>query len=166
MLLLIIALALFRPVQISEWLVTIIGLLTPFYFLFVYFFVWDQWALVNEIIPPHRLSFPSITFNWQFWVSIVLLVFPALIGFFISNRYSLRLVVQGRKNWNLVFYYLIIALCIPFINNYSGMSHFILAVIPISIYTAAFYAFPTGKRFMELTIWLSFAWVAWLYFGN
>ena len=165
-LLLIIALALFRPVQITEWLVTIIGLFTPFYFLLVYFFVWDQWQRVYEIIPHHQFSLPLIKVNWQFWVIITLLLFPTLIGFFISNRYSVRLVVQGRKSWNLLFYYILIALCIPFINNNSSMSHFILAVIPISIYTAAFYAFPSGKRFMELMVWMSFAWIAWHYFGN
>jgi len=157
---------LFRPVQITEWLVTIIGLFTPFYFLFVYFFVWDQWQRVYEIIPHHQLSFRIIKVNWQFWVIISLLLFPTILGFFISNRYSVRLVVQGRKSWNLLFYYFLIALCIPFINNNSSLSHFILAVIPISIYTAAFYAFPSGKRFMEITVWMSFAWIAWQYFNS
>jgi hypothetical protein len=164
--LIIIALALFRPVQITEWLVTIIGVLTPFYFLLIYFFVWDQWQRVNEIIPWHRLRLPVVQYNWQFWVMIGLMLFPAFIGFIISNRYRLRLVVQGRKSWGLMIYYLIIALFIPFINNYSGISHFILAAVPLSIFIAAFYAFPKNKKIMEFTVWLSFGWIVWQYFGS
>lgn len=163
MLLLIIALALFRPIQITEWLVTIIGVVTPFYFLLIYFFVWDQWHRIKEIIPSHHLRLPVVQYNWQFWVTIGLVLLPAFTGFIISNRYSMRLIVQGRKSWGLMIYYLIIALFIPFINNYSGVSHFILAAIPLSIFIAAFYAFPKNKRYMDISVWLSFGWILWQY---
>lgn len=165
MLLLIVALALFRPFQITEWIVTVIGLLTPFYFLSVYFFVWDQWDKVYEIMPFHKFSFPAIQDQWKFWTLITLILFPALIGFIMSNRYIVRLVVQGRKSWGLIIYYLLIGLFIPFINNQHGMSPYIIAAMPLSIYVAAFYVFPLGKRVPELLVWLSFAFIAWQYFG-
>lgn len=161
--LLIAALALFRPIQLTEWLVTLIGVLTPFYFLFVYFFVWDQWQRVYEIVPVHQLSLPAGYGHWSFWVMLGLLLLPALIGFFMSNRYSLRLVVQGRKSWGLLLYYLLLALFIPFINHHGNMGYFILAAVPLSIYAAAFYAFPSRKTIPELSIWLSIGWIIWSY---
>jgi hypothetical protein len=166
LLLLIIALAMFRPVQITEWLVTIAGVITPFYFLLVYFFVWDQWDRIKEIVPPHQLLLPSVTFNWQFWVMTGLVLLPALAGLLISNQQASRQGVQGRKNWGLVFYYLFLALLIPFINNYSGLYHYILALVPLSIYASAFYTFPSRKKIMEYSVWLTFTWIVWQYLSS
>lgn len=163
--LLIIALALFRPVQITEWLVTIVGLLTPFYFLLVYFFVWDQWKQVYNIIPKHRLFLPHIQYNWQFWLSISLLLFPLLVGLLLSLNYSSRMVAHIRKSWNLMVWYLGVALFIPFINNNAGLGHFIMAAVPMSIFIAAFYFYPRKKAFFEFIIWLSIAWIGWQYFS-
>jgi hypothetical protein len=165
-LLLIIALAMFRPIQITEWLVTITGVVTPFYFLLVYFFVWDQWERVKEIVPSHKLLIPAVAYNWQFWVMIGLILLPALIGWLFSNQQASRQGVQGRKNWGLVFYYLLLALLIPFINNYSGLYHYILALVPLSIYASAFYTFPSRKKIMEYSVWLSFAWIVWQYLSS
>jgi hypothetical protein len=159
LLLLIIALALFRPLRISEWLVTIIGVLTPFYFLMVYFFVWDHMEQVSKIIPAHNLVIPKIAYNWKFWVSFSLITFPVVIGLLMSLTNASRMLVQMRKSWSLMIYYLFIATFLPFINNYGGINHFIITVVPLSIFCAAFYWYPKKKSFAELTIWMSFAWI-------
>jgi hypothetical protein len=164
--LLIIALAMFRPIQITEWLVTLAGVITPFYFLLVYFFVWDQWERIKEIVPAHQLSLPSVVNNWQTIVMVTLVLLPAFIGWLLSNRYASHQGVQGRKNWALIFYYLLIALLIPFINNYSGLHHFILALVPLSIYASAFYTLPSNKKIVEYSIWLSFGWIVWQYLST
>jgi hypothetical protein len=166
LLLLIIALAIFRPVQITEWLVTVAGVITPFYFLLVYFFVWDEWKRIKEIIPPHKLVIPAIGNNWQSWVMMGLVLIPSLIGLLIINKYAKRQVVQGRKNWSLMLNYLFIALLIPFINNYGGMHHFILALVPLSVFAAGFYTFPSRKMIMEYSVWLSFGWIVWQYISS
>ena len=83
LLLLIVALILFRPFYLTEWLVAILGILTPFYFLLVYFFVWDHWHMVEAVIPAQYLRLPDVLFDWQFWVTFSLVVF--LIDCFRSN---------------------------------------------------------------------------------
>ena len=163
---LIIALAMFRPVQITEWIVTIVGIITPFYFLLVYFFVWDQWERIKEIIPPHQLSIPGGPYNWQFIVMIILVVFPAFIGLLISNKYATKQGIQGRKNWGLIFYYLLFSLLIPFLNNHNNIHLFVLSLVPLSLYASAFYTFPTRKKIMEYSVWLSFGWIVWQYLSS
>lgn len=164
--LLIIALAMFRPVQITEWLVTIAGVITPFYFLLVYFFVWDQWGRIKEIVPSHQLVLPSVENKWQFWVMTGFVLLPAFLGLLISNKHVSRMGVQGRKNWALVFYFFLFSLFIPFINNFNGLNHFIMTLAPVSIYAAAFYTFPYRKKGIEYTIWLSLAWIIWQYLST
>lgn len=159
LLLLIAALLIFRTVNLTEWLVTVIGVFTPFYFLLVYFFVWDRWELVYKIIPPHRLLLPQVTYNWKFWLAFSLINIPLVIGIILSMRFSERMVVHVRKSWSFMFFYLLVALFLPFINNYSGLSHFILAAVPISIFSAAFYAYPRKKSFPELFVWAGLIWI-------
>ncbi len=159
LLLLIVALILFRPFYFTEWVVAILGILTPFYFLLVYFFVWDRWHMVEAVVPAQYLRLPDVLFDWQFWVTFGLVVFPLFIGLLMSSRYSSRLLVQIRKSWNFMIFYLIIALFIPFVNSFQGLTHWILAVVPISLFQAAFYFYPKNKRFPELIFWLSLIWI-------
>jgi hypothetical protein len=159
LLLLIVALILFRPFYLTEWLIAILGILTPFYFLLVYFFVWDKWAMVKGVVPAQYLRLPDVVFNWEFWVKFSLIVFPLAIGLLMNRRYSSRLLVQIRKSWNFMVFYLIIALFIPFINSFQGLTHWVLAVVPISLFHAAFYYYPKNKKFPELIFWLSLAWI-------
>jgi hypothetical protein len=162
--LLIVALLLFRSVDLSEWLVTIVGVLTPFYFLVIYFFVWDRWQQVSKIIPSHRISLPVTEYNWKFWADLVLINLPLLIGVIISQRFSERMVVHVRKSWSFMLFYLLVALFLPFINSNAGFSHFIMAIVPISIFHAAFYAYPRKKSLPELFVWLTLIWVYTNYF--
>ncbi len=159
LLLLIVALLLFRPFYVTEWLVAILGILTPFYFLLVYFFVWDHWETVYSLVPKQSLRLPTVTFNWKFWVEFSLIIFPLIIGLLMSLKFSARMLVQTRKSWSYMMFYLIIAMFIPFINSYAGLTHWILAVVPVSLFHAAFYFYPKKKKFSELIFWLSLIWI-------
>lgn len=159
LLLLIVALILFRPFYLTEWLIAILGILTPFYFLLVYFFVWDKWAMVKAVVPAQYLRLPDVSFNWEFWVKFSLVVFPLVVGLLMSRSHSSRLLVQTRKSWNFMIFYLIISLFIPFINSFQGLTHWVLAVVPISLFHAAFYFHPKKKTFPELIFWLSLIWI-------
>jgi 4-hydroxybenzoate polyprenyltransferase len=76
-----------------------------------------------------------------------------------SRTYSNRLLVQTRKSWNFMIFYLIISLFIPFVNSFQGLTHWVLAVVPISLFHAAFYFYPKKKTFPELIFWLSLIWI-------
>lgn len=159
LLLLIAALLLFRPFHLTEWVVAVLGILTPYYFLLVYLFVWDHMEILNVVIPRQMLRLPTVNFDWKFWVEFSLIIFPLIIGLILSARYSTRMLVQTRKSWNFMIFYLVIALFIPFINSFAGLTHWILAVVPVSLFFAAFYYYPKKKSFPELILWLSLIWV-------
>ncbi|MBY0477913.1 MAG: hypothetical protein K2Q24_09735 [Chitinophagaceae bacterium] len=159
LLLLIIALLLFRPFYLTEWLLAILGILTPFYFLLVYFFVWDRWEMASELIPQMVLKLPDASFDWKFWIEFGLISFALVIGLLMGLKFSARMLVQTRKSWNYMIFYLIIALIIPFVNSSAGLSHWILAVVPVSLFHAAFYYYPKKKNFAELILWLQLIWI-------
>lgn len=164
LLLLIVALALYRTFNISEWLVTLVGLLTPFYFVLVYFFVWDQWHLVETLLPPQHLLLPAVPFNSDFWITLSLVALPLLLGILLSGRFVVRMLVHARKSWSFMLVYLVISLLLPFINSHNGLMNFVLAAVPISFFHAGFYTAPRNKLYPEWLVWLSIMWVVINYF--
>ena len=159
LLLLIAALISFRPFYITEWIVAILGILTPFYFLLVYFFVWDQWEKTYQIIPKQTLTLPVVPYNWKFWLEFTLIVVPLIIGVMMSLTFTQRMIVHVRKSWNYMNFYLLIALFIPFINSSAGLTNWILALVPISLYHASFSFFSKKKTIPEFFFWISLMWI-------
>lgn len=159
MLLLFVALFIFRPFQVTEWLVSIMGLLTPYYFLLIYFFVWGRWDQVVQVIPPQVIGLPALFMSNPMWVTALLLIIPLLVGWWMSIRNLPRLVVQLRKTWSFMFFFLLVSLLIPFVNTDDGLEAWMLALVPVTVYHTAFYHFPHSKSTVGWMAWLSIGWV-------
>lgn len=126
-----------RTFRVNEWLICFVGLLTPFYFYFAWllFISFNDW---DHAISSFRISLPYYTISIWTLASICLTVIPFLIGVYLVQVNLRKMLIQVRKNWSLVFIYLLFVLFIPFLNNEnSGYENWILLSIPI----AAFHAF-------------------------
>lgn len=159
LLLLIAALIIFRPFYLTEWLVAVVGILTPIYFLLVYLFLSDRWGEVHQLVPPPSFQWPHIAGNINFWVTLALIALPLVIGSILNGRNVIRMIVQIRKSWSFMRFYLIIALLIPLINLDDGHHAWLLALVPVSAYHAAFYYYPRRKVWVEWFCWLSIGWL-------
>ena len=73
------AMMLMRPIQLSEWVLCILGLTTPFYFYAIYLFITGHWSWENWW-PYISVSLPSV--NQSAWLagSAFLMVVPFLTG--------------------------------------------------------------------------------------
>jgi len=158
MLLLFVALAIFRPFRMTEWLIGLVGVSIPFYFLLVYFFVWDQWHLTSGIIPRPDVFIPLLPATVSGWVVLLLVAVPLLLGLYLSRRLVIRMLVHARKSWSFMIVYLVVAVLLPFLEGSGWISQFILAIVPVSFFHTGFYLAPRSKFLPELLIWLSIAW--------
>jgi hypothetical protein len=159
LLLLYMALAIFRTFRLTEWLITLVGVVMPFYFLLVYFFVWDQWNIANAMLPNPDFFIPRLPLPAAVWMAVFLVFIPLLLGLLLSRRLVIRMLVHARKSWNFMTVYLILALLLPFVSGSNWLSHFVLALVPISFFHTGFYLAPRSKFVPELTIWISIAWI-------
>lgn len=161
------ALITLRPFHLSEWLVAILGLLTPYYFLFAFLFLNDT---LNPLtyLPSVSVSFPEFLQDIWAWGAIVLLIIPFLIsGFYIQSN-ILRMLIQVRKTWSLMLFYLLIALLIPFVNFSSTFEYWILCALPFAAFHGYTF-FYSPKRWLPVTLhWLMVVfilslniWVTW-----
>lgn len=152
LLLLVYALLVSRPFILAEWIISFIGILTPYYFLLSYLFLTDK--LSDYKIPSFRISYPK--FNQNYWelAGIGLVLISFIMGVYFLQANIRKHVVQIRKSWNFILLYFIIALFVPFINATHSFEYWILAAVPLSAYAACAFLYPL-KRWLPLVLhWL------------
>lgn len=161
--LIILGLVLIRPFKLAEWLIALLGIIAPYYFLLSYIFLTDKWK---------GYKFPGIVFSLpRFYESrwalaaIGIVLFVSLVGFFFIRKNFLRQLVQTRNSWKLVFLYFFVAVSIPFINATSSFSYWILCAIPLSAFVGSAFLYPERRWFPQFLHWLMVAFViAFSYF--
>lgn len=161
--LVIFGLIVIRPFELSEWIISLLGIVTPYYFLLSYVFITDKWKGYKW--PGIAISLPNFYNNYWALAAIIIVLFVAAIGLFFIRLNFLRQLVQTRKSWNLVFLYFLVALFIPFINATHSFEYWILCAIPLSAFVGAAFLYPRVKWFPRLLHWLMVAFViAFSYF--
>lgn len=152
------ALASMRPFQLSEWIIAILGLLTPYYFLFAILFLAGNWNPLTYL-PSISISIPKFQYDIWAWAAIVLLIIPLLISVFYMQANILKMLIQVRKSWGLLLTYLIISLFIPFINMASTFEYWILCALPLAAFHAYTYFFAEKKWIPAIIHWMFVAFV-------
>jgi membrane-associated HD superfamily phosphohydrolase len=142
-----------RPFNITEWLVMLMGVLTPFYFLMSYLFLTEKWANLSKLIPDFQLNLPDVDPNLLFFVSIGLVLLILMIGVFYFQDRSRRMLIQVRKNWGVLMVMLFIMLPLPFISENASLDSLLLWVIPVSPFMAMGFLSPKKETFPNIMFW-------------
>lgn len=162
-LLIVFGLMITRALKISEWVVALLGIIAPYYFLLAYVFLTDKWQ--NYHFPGIAVSLPVFYKSTWALAAIILVFFVMIIGFFYVQQNFRRQLVHARKSWNLLFLYLVIALFIPFINDSHSFVYWILGAVPIAVIVGAGFLYPQKKWFPLVLHWTMVAFViAFSYF--
>jgi hypothetical protein len=161
--LIIFGLIVIRPFKLSEWIISLLGIVTPYYFILSYVFLTDSWKGYHW--PGISISLPKFYDNGWALAAIIIVLLVTIIGLLFIRKNFLRQLVQTRKSWNLVLLYFIIALFVPFINATHSFEYWILCSIPLSAFAGAAFFYPQVKWFPRLLHWLMVAFViAFSYF--
>jgi hypothetical protein len=156
--LLLLALIITRPIRITEWLIGLIGIVTPYYFLFVILYLLDQWKF-SKILPSISFYLPRLPASLWITGGIVLLVFPFLIGgFFVQDNLN-KMLIHIRKSWSLLLVFLIVSLLIILINPGTNYLHWMLVAVPIAGFHAAAYFYIPKQHIALLLHWITFIYI-------
>lgn len=149
--LIVFGLILTRPFRIAEWLIALLGIIAPYYFVL-------SIAYLNNSI--NKYPFPKFQFGYPIvyesnWVlgAIIGLLLTLFIGFFYVQKNLLRQLVQTRKSWNLTTLYFLVAFIVPFINVTHSFSYWILCAVPLSAFIAGAFVYPQKKAFPRILHW-------------
>ena len=150
--LIIFGLALTRPFKLAEWLIALLGIIAPYYFLLAWVFLTDRWK--GYKFPGFAVTTPKFNqTNWAY-AAIIIVLFASMIGLFFIQQNFRRQLIQARKSWNLVFLYLIVAVFVPYVNATHTFEYWILCAVPLSAMLGAAFLYPSKKWFPLVLHWL------------
>lgn len=142
-LLIIVGLIITRPFRITEWLIALLGIITPYYFLLAYVFLTDKWKGYH--LPGFAISLPRFTQTGIAYTALGIMGLLAITGFIYVQQQFRRQLIQTRKSWSLIFLYLLVAFSIPFINATHSFEYWILCAVPLALLAAATFLYPSRK---------------------
>ena len=154
LLLIFIGLSITRAFRLPEWVIVILGVITPIYLFWSAIFLMKyNVKLLNPIL---GISIPNIQFSIYDWIALVIILITVFIGFVFIQNNMRKLLVQSRKSWTIFFLFLFFALMLPFLNTHSSMGFYLLTIIPLSVIAASSFHFPGRRWFPVFSHWSLF----------
>jgi hypothetical protein len=160
-LLLMAALFIMRPLRIREWLIALLGVTTPYYFLALMLYLFGQWNL-QKLLPDIQFGLPAMPASIIITISIILLVLPFMIGGYFVQANLNKMFIQVRKSWSLMLMFLIVAVLILMVNDSSNYINWMFCIVPITAFHAAAYFYPSGKLFPAVLHWIMFIYAMYI----
>jgi hypothetical protein len=162
-LLIFFALLVMRPFRLNEWLVALLGLLTPYYFLFGYLFFTSQINLLHALPP---VSFSPEQLHKTLWIaiSVLFIILLFMVGGYQVQQQLGRMLIHVRKTWSLLLFYLFLGIVIPIVNTTSTYDGWILTAVPFTAFHTAAYFYPQRKWLPVLLYWATIGWIICLHY--
>jgi hypothetical protein len=150
LLLLWIALIIFRPFIWREWVTPVFGFSLVYFLLGVIYYWRDRWDEFLEIFKPFANPLPTglhVDYH-DYFVVIPILVALLLFLLVLKDQYF-RSIVHLRKSFQLLFYMLLLIIGSFYLNTKITINHFLLCAPPLAIYLAYYFAHAKVKWLYE-----------------
>jgi hypothetical protein len=118
----------------------------------------DQWDR-ERFLPFPAWDIVYLQRDLLTFFSLLTVFIPLAVGVYhLQNSFG-RLAIHSRKAWNLVFYYFILSLLIPFPAASSGLSYFFLAAPTMAMIQANVFFYPKKRFLPNLMVLLLLAFI-------
>ncbi|WP_345954880.1 DUF6427 family protein [Mucilaginibacter sp. PAMB04168] len=162
-----IALIIFRPFDWREWVASLIGYITVYFFVGVIYYLNDRLPYLRQIWAPLGSTFamPQVLDKYDFLLLIP--VFAVLVlGTFKLQENFFKSYVLIRKAFQLLFFIVLVAALSYYVRPEFGLSHFLLCTVPAAIFFAYYFLY-AGKRWVyETLFFLLLASIIYFQFNN
>jgi hypothetical protein len=148
------ALAVVRPFNLAEWVILLMGVLLPYYFLAAFLFLKDELSTFPSYLPYLQWNLPLAKWSVMLIVSLSLLLIIVVAGLYFWQANNKRMVIQIRKNWGVMIVMLLILLPIPFIFLHAGIESAFMALVPIAAFGGNTFSYTRRLVMPNLLFWL------------
>ncbi len=165
-LLLLVGMVMFRPFNLGEWSVALMGYTTPLYFFLCGLFLFDRFYLLHE--------WPHIGISLTSDVHSVFYLIVAIGGILILLGTGIYAMQQNvalsniyvRRDWTAISFYLIISLLVAVMTDEAVRSAWLLLVPGLSIVISHGLLLEKNKRFSNFIFYFSLSFLGiclWIY---
>jgi hypothetical protein len=148
-----------RPFKWNEYLITILGVLVPFYLLMATQFIMDNLQLKNYLFNV-EISIPSFKSKQLLFIIIMILLALVLFGFFNVLSNNKRLPIQSRKAWSVAYVITCISVIIALFA--SNLAHWTQVLLPAATCIGAVFFFIKPIKIASFLHWALIAFVIYV----
>jgi hypothetical protein len=159
------ALLIIRPFKLAEWLVLIMGILLPFYFIFTYVFLTGNIADFRQFLPKLDWKNPLVQPGFNVILALIVMGIQLIAGFFYWNEQQTRFIIQVRKYWGVLFLLLILTFFQPILFSVQGLYASAIAIAPLASFISFAYATPKRLLIPNLLFWAAAAVIVYNHLG-
>jgi len=161
------ALILFRPFNWREWVAGIIGFVTIFFFLAVFYYMNDRLGQFYNIWLPLATKFPvHITINYYNYLVLIPVILILVLCFFKLQQNFFKSYVQTRKSFQLLFFVFLVGGFSFYVRSDFHLDHFLLCAVPLAVFFAYYFLYATGRWFYESLFFLLLASIIYFQFNT
>jgi hypothetical protein len=151
----IFALAIIRPFRLTEWLVLIMGIVLPFYFIFTYVFLTDSAIAFTAFLPKLDWENPLATMDAKSIIALSFMGIQLLIGLYFWQDQQNRFIIQVRKYWGVMLLTLVVTFFQPIIFSSQTLYASAIVIAPLASFICFGYASPKQLMIPNLLFWIS-----------
>jgi hypothetical protein len=134
--LLLLSLAILRPFKAAEWLVGLLGIMTPFYFLAGILYLTNDLILLRRMISigfslPDYIARPELVITGFSFLGLMFLA-----GIFYLNNFMGRMLFQNKKWWWVVIAALVISIVAGIFTVAKGYNQWMAVLVPTAFIIA------------------------------
>jgi hypothetical protein len=163
-----IGLLIFRPFDWRDWIAAIMGYVTIFFFLAVFYYLTDHIQNFYKIWLPLGTRFPARIkiLNYYNYLLLIPVVIILILAFFRLRGNFFRSYILVRKSFQLFFYSFIIAALAFYIKTDFKLNHFLLCAVPVAIFFSYYFLYATTRWIYETLYFLLFAGIIYFQFNT
>jgi hypothetical protein len=151
----IFALAIIRPFRLTEWLVLIMGIVLPFYFIFTYVFLTDSAAAFTAFLPKLDWVNPLVAMDDKSIIALSFMGLQLLIGLYFWQDQQNRFIIQVRKYWGVMLLTLVVTFFQPIIFSSQALYASAIVIAPLASFISFCYAGPKQLMIPNVLFWTS-----------
>ena len=151
-----ISLIILNSTGIRQWLSAFFGFIAPWFFAFVYYYVWHNssdmlFAIISESLTPIKTStFYGVPFS--VFYSFIGLLLILSVFFLLGNLPTQK--INIRKYYSVLIWLVLFSAVIAFFSPFSSIEIVYIAALPSSFIIANFFTFAKNKFWTELFFWI------------
>jgi len=149
------ALVIIRPFRLTEWLVLMMGILLPFYFIFTYVFLTDSAKAFTAFLPKLDWENPLAELDAKSIITLSFIGIQLLIGFYFWQEQQNRFIIQARKYWGVMLLTLVVTFFQPIIFSSQALYASAIVIAPLASFISFCYAGPKQLMLPNVFFWTS-----------
>jgi len=146
-----------RAFRINEWMVLLMGIITPPYFIVALLFLTDHLSVIYNYLPQAHLHGFVLKQNIPMLITAVAGLYIIIDGFLTWSANSGKAIMQVRRLWVILLMMFLLSIPLVFLVREGHFDYFILGLLPAAAIASNTFIYSKSNLYQTLLFWVLIA---------